>query len=77
MVKVVFGLQRAFQLAGAEAIIMSLWKVSDEATSDLMVTFYSNMLSGQSTQKAFRNAQLYLKAKYKDPYFWAAFVYLE
>ncbi len=73
----VFGLQRAFQLAGTEAIVMSLWKVSDEATSELMISFYANMLSGQTTRQAFRNAQLSLKAKYEDPFYWAAFVYLE
>ncbi len=70
----VYGLQRAFQVAGADALIMSLWKVDDAATQQLMTTFYSNWVKLGNKQKAFKQAQLQLFAKYKDPFYWGAFV---
>jgi CHAT domain-containing protein/tetratricopeptide (TPR) repeat protein len=70
----VYGLQRAFQVAGAEALIMSLWKVDDAATQMLMTNFYNNWIKSGNKQKAFKLAQLQLMAKYKDPYYWGAFV---
>jgi len=70
----VYGLQRSFLVAGADALIMSLWKVDDEATQLLMSNFYTNWVKGGDKQKAFKQAQLQLMAKYKDPYFWGAFV---
>ncbi len=70
----VYGLQRAFLVAGAEALIMSLWKVDDAATQQLMSTFYTNLIKLGSRQRAFKQAQLQLMAKYKEPYYWGAFV---
>lgn len=70
----VYGLQRAFQVAGAEALIMSLWKVDDAATQMLMTNFYNNWIKLGNKQKAFKQAQLQLMAKYKEPYYWGAFV---
>lgn len=70
----VYGLQRAFLVAGADALIMSLWKVDDAATQLLMTNFYTNWIKLRDKQKAFKQAQLQLMAKYKEPYYWGAFV---
>jgi CHAT domain-containing protein len=70
----VYGLQRAFLVAGANALIMSLWKVDDAATQQLMTNFYTNWAKGGNKQKAFKLAQQQLMTKYKDPYYWGAFV---
>jgi len=70
----VFGLRRAFILAGAQTLIMSLWKVSDKETKDLMVDFYNRLLSGKPRAQALREAQLVMKEKYPDPYYWGAFI---
>lgn len=68
----VFGLQRAFKLAGVEYIINSLWQVPDAQTSELMQAFYYNWVKGMPFEEAFFQAQKTLKAKY-PPYYWAAF----
>jgi CHAT domain-containing protein len=70
----VYGLQRSFIVAGAKALVMSLWKVDDAATQALMTNFYTNLSKGGSKAKAFKQAQLQLMTKYKDPYYWGAFV---
>jgi CHAT domain-containing protein len=72
----VFGLQRAFILAGAKTLVMSLWSVPDEPTRELMEDFYQRVLSGRPRAAALREAQLALRAKYPDPYYWGAFVCL-
>jgi CHAT domain-containing protein/tetratricopeptide (TPR) repeat protein len=70
----VFGLQRAFTLAGARTLVMSLWSVPDEQTRELMEDFYRRLLAGEGKADALRNAQLSLRKKYPDPYFWGAFI---
>jgi CHAT domain-containing protein len=77
----VFGLQRAFKLAGVESLLMSLWKVPDEATMLLMTTFYNEWLDGKTKQQALKNAQKTVR-KYKEkdyslPFYWAAFVMMD
>jgi CHAT domain-containing protein len=73
----VYGLQRAFLVAGADALIMSLWKVDDAATQQLMNNFYAIWVKGGDKQKAFKQAQQQLMTKYKEPYYWGAFVMME
>lgn len=70
----VYGLQRSFLVAGADALIMSLWKVDDEATQLLMSNFYTNWIKSGNKQQAFKQAQVQLLTKYKEPYYWGAFV---
>jgi CHAT domain-containing protein len=70
----VYGLQRAFLVAGADAMVMSLWKVDDAATQQLMTNFYTNWVKSGNKQKAFKQAQIQLMTKYKEPYYWGAFV---
>jgi CHAT domain-containing protein/Tfp pilus assembly protein PilF len=70
----VHGLQRSFLQAGAKQVLISLWKVDDEITKDLMIRFYQNIVSGESTREALKNAQLDLIKENHSPYFWGAFV---
>lgn len=77
----VFGLQRGFKKAGVNSILMSLWKVDDEATCYFMTEFYKNLLSGDSFDKvlALRNAQNSVRniPKWSNPRYWAAFILLD
>jgi CHAT domain-containing protein len=70
----VYGLTRAFQVAGARRVVMSLWKVDDEATGLLMTRLYQEWLTTGNLQQAFVSAQLAIKAKFPEPYFWGGFV---
>ena len=74
----VYGLQRAFKIAGAHYLIMTLWQIPDFQTQAFMTTFYLSWLEeGKSIPEAFSAAQSYMRARYKDPYEWAAFILLE
>jgi CHAT domain-containing protein len=87
----VFGLQRGFKKAGAQSILMSLWKVDDAATQMLMTRFYTNLTSGMTKRKSLIEAQRYVREyetnettsqslptrPYSDPKYWAAFVLLD
>lgn len=75
----IIGLTRALLYAGAKNIIVSLWQVSDEATSQLMIEFYSGMLktnNQQSFSEYLRNAKLKLikDGKFSHPFFWSPFI---
>jgi CHAT domain-containing protein/Tfp pilus assembly protein PilF len=70
----VYGLQRSFLIAGANSVMMSLWKVSDEATQELMALFYKHWLSLGDKRKAFHQSQLELRKNYPEPFYWGAFV---
>ncbi len=74
----VYGLQRAFKIAGAKYLIMSLWQVPDKQTSLLMTTFYKKWLEEKmEIPAAFRAAQKELREAGLDPYQWAGFVLVE
>ena len=74
----VYGLQRAFKIAGAKYLIMSLWQVPDKQTSLLMTTFYKKWLEDKmSIPNAFHAAQKELRSIGLDPYQWAGFVLVE
>ena len=73
----VYGLQRAFKLAGVQTIVMSLWKVQDDATAMLMTQFYKYLTDGMEKHQALWNAMMDVRKKYKDPYYWAGFVMLD
>jgi CHAT domain-containing protein len=71
----VFGLRKAFSDAGAQNIIMSLWKVDDKVTQEFMSRFYEIWLNEKTTiRDAFNRTQLEIKAKYPQPYYWGAFI---
>jgi CHAT domain-containing protein len=71
----IFGLRRAFLLAGAQAIVMSLWKVPDRETEQLMTRFYANLLEGMTKQKALKEAQMFVRTTCNaDPLYWGAFI---
>ena len=73
----VYGLQRAFKMAGVGTIVMSLWKVQDESTSMLMTQFYTYLTSGVEKHHALWKAMMDVREKYKDPYYWAGFIMLD
>lgn len=76
----VFGLQRAFLVAGAKSIILSLFKVDDDATQLLMTKFYDKFLNnGGDYRKAFREAKYELRnsSNFSSPVFWGSFVMIE
>lgn len=72
----VYSLRRAFQQAGAGAILSTLWILDDKATNYFMRTFYRKFLNGLAPQQSLRKTQLaFLRSdKYQHPYFWAPFV---
>ena len=70
----VFGLKRAFILAGAKTVVMSLWSVPSTETMNLMTNFYELMSKGKSKTESLRIAKLTMLKKKPHPFFWAAFV---
>ena len=77
----VMGLQRGFKRAGVKSVLMSLWKVDDEATKILMVEFYRNLMNGKTKLQSLKDAQKYLRqlenGKYDKPEYWASFIMLD
>lgn len=70
----VYGLQRAFLVAGAKVLIMSMFKVDDEATQKLMLIFYQKWLNSGKLRESFIEAKKELRTQYPDPIYWGAFM---
>lgn len=74
----VYGLQRAFKIAGAKYLMMSLWQVPDRETKEFMAAFYRHWLEGEmAIPDAFCKTQLEMKERFEDPNLWAGFVLME
>ncbi len=74
----IYGLQRGLKMAGVSNIIVSLYKVPDEPTKNLMVYFYTELIkNGNDIQSAFQKAQKTMKIKYKDVSNWAGFILIQ
>lgn len=74
----VYGLQRAFKIAGAKYLMMSLWKVDDQKTKTFMTTFYQEWLEQKrSIPDAFRQTQQKMRKTHPNPYDWAGFILIE
>ena len=69
----VYGLQRALKMAGVKSSLVSLWKVPDKQTAELMASFYTNCALNMPRNRALQLAQLSIKAKYPQPFYWAGF----
>jgi CHAT domain-containing protein len=72
----VYSLQRAFRAAGAKSVVMSLFKVDDEATRQLMTRFYTQWLQTGNKRAAFIQAKKELRKIYPEPLYWGSFVML-
>jgi len=72
----VYGLRRAFTLAGAESLVMSLWPISDFTTRTLMTSYYQNLKQGLGRGEALRQVQLDMLKKNPrlHPFYWANFI---
>jgi CHAT domain-containing protein len=74
------GLARALLYAGSKNIIVSLWKVADKSTSDLMIDFYKNLLEANQEKREFSQALQQAKLKmidegiYAHPFYWSPFI---
>lgn len=72
----VYGLQRAFMVAGVKNLIMSLWKINDFTTQFMMNEFYKNLTDGLVLEESFRTAILTTKEKFNHPYYWGSFIFV-
>src|SRR5581483_4799483 len=76
----VYGLRRAFVIAGAETLVMSLWPVSDYVTRKTMTAYYTGLRDGLGRGDALRRAKLAMlkgtagRHPFRHPYYWASFI---
>jgi CHAT domain-containing protein/tetratricopeptide (TPR) repeat protein len=71
------GLVRAFKLAGAQKLLVSLWEVPARQTAELLSLFYTYWLKGKTFAQALQLAENTMRKKNYPPYFWAGFVLIE
>ena len=71
------GLLRAFKIAGVKDVIITLWNVSDNATSVFMESFYRNLSKGNGAKVALDETIEQVKQTMPDSYYWAPFVLIE
>lgn len=74
----IIGLSRAFQYAGAEKMLVSLWSVEDRSTAQLMISFYEGLQKGVKPAKALRSAKQHLVDShfYAHPKYWSPFIFI-
>ena len=72
----VYGLRRAFVLAGTETLVMSLWPVSDYMTREMMTAYYTGLRKGLGRGDALRHAKLAMMKRHgrQHPFYWASFI---
>ena len=68
------GFRRAFLIAGARALVVSLWQVPDAETSDLMLNFYQHLKDGATVSESLRLAQMMIRQQHEHPFYWGAFI---
>jgi CHAT domain-containing protein/tetratricopeptide (TPR) repeat protein len=73
----VFGLRRAFHIAGAESVMMTMWMVPEEQASDIVETFYLHWMAGEDKHDALKAAQRKARERTRQPYYWGAFVLVD
>jgi CHAT domain-containing protein len=73
----VYGLQRAFKLAGAEYVLVCLNKIHDQMASEFVISFYEKIANGEKIPTAFHQTQLAIKAKYPNTLDWANWILME
>ncbi|MEJ2005302.1 MAG: CHAT domain-containing protein, partial [Cyclobacteriaceae bacterium] len=72
----IHGLQYAFFSAGVRSVLLSLWQVNDEVTKEYMDAFYEKLLETGNKREAYEYVSAYMRKKYYEPRYWAAFIYL-
>ena len=73
----IFGLQRAFKLAGVKSLLLSLWNVNDMVAKEFMTLFYKALFQTNDKYKAYLYAQNEIRNKYNNPYYWAPFIIID
>jgi CHAT domain-containing protein len=74
----VYGLERSFYISGTKNLIVSLWKLSDKNTQEMVQIFYNKLMMGKTIYKSLQDAQISMsKNNPNNPFSWAAFKLIE